>query len=67
MTVVKGRSGASALAAVLVVLAAGSATGQDAPRTAWGAPDLQGVWDFRTATPLERPEDREDQAFLTEE
>ena len=28
-----------------------------APRTAWGKPDLQGVWDFRTVTPLERPED----------
>ena len=68
MTVVKGRSAAAAaLAAGLVVLAAGPATGQDAPRTAWGAPDLQGVWDFRTATPLERPEDRGDQAFLTEE
>ena len=67
MTVVKGRSSAAALAVVLVVLAAGPATGQDAPRTPWGAPDLQGVWDFRTATPLERPEDRGDQAFLTEE
>ena len=52
---------------VLVVLAAGPATGQDAPRTPWGAPDLQGVWDFRTPTPLQRPEDRGDQAFLTEE
>ena len=27
------------------------------PRTAWGAPDLQGlVWSFATITPLERPE-----------
>jgi len=25
------------------------------PRTPWGAPDLMGVWDFRTLTPLERP------------
>ena len=25
------------------------------PRTAWGVPDLRGVWDFRTITPLERP------------
>ena len=24
-------------------------------RTPWGDPDLQGVWDFRTITPLERP------------
>ena len=28
---------------------------QTAPRTAWGAPDLQGVYDFGTATPLQRP------------
>ena len=26
-----------------------------APRTSNGRPDLQGVWDFRTATPLARP------------
>jgi len=36
------------------------------PRTSWGQPDLQGIWDFRTITPLERPEDQ-DQTFLTEE
>ena len=29
--------------------------GWTAPRTAWGVPDLRGVWDFRTITPLERP------------
>ena len=34
---------------------------QEVPETAWGAPDLQGVWDFRTITPLERPEDLSDQ------
>ena len=28
----------------------------DVPRLPWGVPDLQGVWDYRTATPLERPE-----------
>ncbi len=37
------------------------------PRTADGQPDLQGVWDFRTLTPLQRPEDRGDQATLTAE
>jgi len=67
MTVTKSRSVAFVLAAVLVVLEAGLAASQDAPRTLWGAPDLQGVWDFRTATPLERPEEREDQTFLTAE
>ena len=67
MTVVRGRSVAPMLAVVFFVLAAGPAAGQEAPRTPWGDPDLKGVWDLRTATPLERPEDREDQAFLTEE
>ena len=45
----------------------GSAQSAEAPRTPWGAPDLQGVWDFRSLTPLERPADLADQAFLTEE
>ena len=38
-----------------------------APRTPWGDPDLGGIWDFRTITPLERPEQYGDRAFLTEE
>jgi hypothetical protein len=37
-----------------------------APRTPWGTPDLGGIWDFRTITPLERPEEYGDRAFLTE-
>ena len=37
------------------------------PRTAWGAPDLQGVWDYRTATPLERPNAFEGREFLTDD
>ena len=58
------------VAAPALLLAAGAApaAGQDAaPRTPWGAPDLQGVWDFRTITPLERPEALGDREFLTEE
>ena len=37
------------------------------PRTTWGQPDLQGVWDFRSITPMQRPEDLADREFLTEE
>jgi hypothetical protein len=37
------------------------------PRTPWGAPDLQGTWDYRTITPLERPRGLEDREFFTEE
>lgn len=48
-------------------LVSGLAMAQDPPQTAWGAPDLQGVWDFRTITPLQRPEALGDKAFLTAE
>ena len=39
----------------------------EAPRTAWGAPDIGGVWNSSTVTPLERPEALADKAFLTAE
>jgi hypothetical protein len=38
-----------------------------APRTPDGKPDLAGVWDYRTATPLERPNAAGDKAVLSEE
>ena len=37
------------------------------PQTSWGRPDLQGIWDFRTITPMERPEELADKPTLTEE
>lgn len=37
------------------------------PRTADGRPDLQGTWDFRTITPLERPSELGDKQVLTDE
>jgi hypothetical protein len=37
------------------------------PRTPWGDPDLQGVWDYRTITPLERPQTMAGRQFLTED
>jgi hypothetical protein len=48
-------------------MSASSQTAVEAPRTAWNRPDLQGVWDFRTITPMERPEALGDQAFLSAE
>ena len=38
-----------------------------APRTPHGQPDLQGFWSNAILTPLERPAEFADQAFLTEE
>ncbi len=46
------------------------AVAQDAPaplRTPDGHPDLQGIWDYRTITPLERPEEFDGRTVLTEE
>jgi hypothetical protein len=37
------------------------------PRLASGKPDLQGLWSNALVTPLERPADLADKAFLTEE
>ena len=37
------------------------------PRTAWGAPDLNGTWDYRTLTRLERNDQVTDKAVLTAE
>ena len=61
------RAAALAVAVVGLVAISGLAAAQEPPRTGWGDPDLQGVWDFRTLTPLQRPEDLGDKAFLTAE
>ena len=37
------------------------------PRTAWGDPNLQGVWTNQTPTPLERPAGLAGKEFFTEE
>ena len=34
------------------------------PRTAWGDPDFDGIWNYATMTPLERPRDVGDKDVL---
>ena len=41
--------------------------GWTAPVMPWGDPDLQGIWDFRTITPMERPAELAGKAVLTAE
>ncbi len=53
-------------ALIVVPILVGPALGQST-KTAWGDPDLQGIWDFRTITPMERSEELADQEFLTAE
>ena len=63
-----------ALICGLVVLSAAVAGAQQpasreraVPRTPWGDPDVQGVWDYWTFTPLERPSNLAGKAVLTDE
>ena len=61
---------ASLLASLVLTPAAGQLTqdgGYVPGRTAWGDPDLQGVYTFATSTPLERPEALGDKATYSEE
>ena len=66
------------MAAVVAILplVPGAAAGQTqaaatdawaAPRMPWGDPDLQGIWDYWTFTPLERPDEFAGRDELTDE
>ena len=56
------------VAATLTVGLAHAQTGDSSvPRAPWGAPALQGVWDFRSLTPFERPVELAGKTVLTDE
>jgi hypothetical protein len=62
------------IGALVLLAASGSSIAQTAARgggvvarTPWGDPDLQGVWDFWTFTPLERPKEFADKPVLTDQ
>src|SRR5262245_10849496 len=45
------------VAVAMTVVSLHGAPAWTPPRTPWGDPDLQGVWNYATMTPLERPRD----------
>ena len=74
----RGRNLAALLTLTAFVLLPAIAIGQarspqtraarwEPPRTPWGHPDLQGIWNNVTATPLQRPTEFKDKALLTRE
>jgi hypothetical protein len=48
---------------ILIVMSVAATTAQQSawpvPRTAWSDPDFEGIWNYATMTPLERPRDRQ--------
>ncbi len=54
------------LCTAVLALSAGSVSAET-PETPWGDPDIDGLWDFRSLTPLERPAEFGDKAVLTPE
>src|SRR5262245_5639671 len=61
------RSAAWFLGSVAGLMVVTTAQTWTPPRTAWGDPDLQGVWNYATMTPLERSRDLGEQAVFTAE
>ena len=49
------------------LVASQSAGDYEAPRTEWGQPDLQGVWNFSSDIPMQRPQRYGTQEFLTQD
>ncbi|PWU07697.1 MAG: hypothetical protein C5B51_09525 [Terriglobia bacterium] len=58
---------ASGQAPKKAVAAKAGATKPAVPHTPWGDPDLQGVWNDATSTPLQRPTGVKDKDILTDE
>lgn len=55
------------LGSILLLLTSASAQDWEVPRTPDGKPDLQGIWNNSSQTPLERPEEFGEKGFFTEQ
>ena len=55
------------VAAIVLLRLSGPAADQMTPRTAWGEPDLQGLWGNDYRIPLQRSPEFADRQFLTDE
>src|SRR4051812_31648714 len=64
MTLVLATGAVSAFISLLVMPTSAQAPAS-APKTAWGEPDLQGIWTDETETPLQRPAKFANQEFFT--
>jgi len=65
LTLTKSLSVIGLFAVSLSACAAEEKTDYQAPKTEFGQPDLRGVWNFSSNTPLERPKEYGDKQFLT--
>src|ERR1700754_223295 len=59
-------AGAVGLGAVTLDGQSAASARYTSPKTAWGDPDLQGIWTNTTTTPFERPADLAGKTVLTE-
>ena len=57
----------SLITAFCGVAVAQSSSDYEVPRTEFNQPDLQGVWNFSSNTPMQRPEEYGEQEFLSEQ
>jgi len=59
----------SSISLIIGLLVSAGAVAQDyeVPRTEWGQPDLQGVWNWSSNVPMQRPTRYGDRQFLTPE
>ena len=60
-------AGAALMAAAIPAILAAQRPAANAPRTPWGHPDLQGLWNAATMTPLERAQQFGGRLTMTED